>query len=204
VTRPAISQQPCRQSRPLCAHEQQSRALQHRTLNPTTYSRRTLQPGVLLGAPEPRRTSATSCKGVPAGLPVLTSRAAHTALQLGPPAQMQLIVPQAVSAVFAVMTPEQFAHVNVGTTPAHPNAMCIAETLAVVAGEPHARELVRQLQNQGKAAPHTRQMMLLFPERCFCFPGVIPCCALAAHSFPAAVRLSGRWIPLPYSLPANS
>jgi hypothetical protein len=53
--------------------------------------------------------------------------------------------------VFAVMTPEQFAHVNVGTTPAHPNAMCIAETVAVVAGEPHAREFVRRLQNQGKA-----------------------------------------------------
>ena len=63
--------------------------------------------------------------------------------------------PQAVSAVFAVMTPQQFAHVNVGTTPAHPNAMCIAETLAVVAGEPHARELVRQLQNQGEAPLYT-------------------------------------------------
>lgn len=56
--------------------------------------------------------------------------------------------------MFAVMTPEQFAHVNVGTTPAHPNAMCIAETLAVVAGEPHARELVWQLQRQGEAALH--------------------------------------------------
>ena len=66
--------------------------------------------------------------------------------------------------MFAVMTPEQFAHVNVGTTPAHPNAMCIAETIAVVAGEPHAREFVRRLQNQGKAAPHG----MLSPGCCAC------------------------------------
>lgn len=60
---------------------------------------------------------------------------------------------QAVSAVFAVLTPQQFAHLTVGATPAHPNAMCIAETLAVTAGEPHAKEFVRQLQNQGKKLP---------------------------------------------------
>ena len=65
--------------------------------------------------------------------------------------------------MFAVMTPQQFAHVNVGTTPAHPNAMCIAETLAVAAGEPHARELVRQLQNQGRAMLHDNPC-----SRCTC------------------------------------
>ena len=50
-----------------------------------------------------------------------------------------------------MLTPQQFAHLSVNATPAHPNAMCIAETLAVTAGKPHARECVQYLQNQGKA-----------------------------------------------------
>jgi hypothetical protein len=116
-----------------------------------------------------------------------STAAAHTAHCSLLFCSTHLLCPQAVSAVFAAMTPEQFAHVNVGTTPAHPNAMCIAETLAVAAGEPHAREFVGQLQNQGKA-------VLCIKCRLRC--SRTPCCALAAYSAPAALWLLGRMVDL--------
>lgn len=59
---------------------------------------------------------------------------------------------KAVAAVFSVLTPRQFAHVHVGAAPAHPNAMCLAEMVAMTTGEPHAQALVQQLRGQGWSA----------------------------------------------------
>lgn len=72
---------------------------------------------------------------------------ASMSTSLQPQTNMRAV--QTFAAVWAVFAPAQLAHLNLAVAPVHPNALCVAEMVAIMAGEPTSGALFQQLRSQG-------------------------------------------------------